>query len=175
MVNFENGILVKGAYVEINGVEYPVHMPEYSGDTPLSKENMNKLQQDLADEIAEINNKLYKHQSYSLSTSITSGGWRNVNSTNYSVTLPKGKYLLIIGIAITANSSGMATLRPTINGSEQRTSVRQTIPLNSGLTMSTQVITTIEQETEGLVTINGQVYSNVNCEVGNEDIKIIQL
>lgn len=120
-------------------------------------------------------NKLYKHQSYSLSTSISSGGWRNINSTSYNVTLPKGKYLLIIGIAITANSNGMATLRPTINGSEQRTSVRQTIPLNSGLTMSTQVITTIEQETEGLVTINGQVYSNVNCEVGNEDIKIIEL
>ena len=44
MVNFEDGTLVKGAYVEINGVQYPVIMPEYSGNTPISAENLNKMQ-----------------------------------------------------------------------------------------------------------------------------------
>lgn len=47
MVKFENGTLVKGAYVVIDGVEYEVHMPEYSGKTPLSAENMNKIQNDI--------------------------------------------------------------------------------------------------------------------------------
>lgn len=47
MVNFENGTLVKGAYVVINGTEYPVVMPEYSGNTPISAENMNKIQNDI--------------------------------------------------------------------------------------------------------------------------------
>lgn len=29
MFNFENGNLIEDAYVEINGVKYPVHMPKY--------------------------------------------------------------------------------------------------------------------------------------------------
>lgn len=44
MVNFEDGELVKGAYVVIDGKEYEVHMPQYSGRTPLSSENLNKMQ-----------------------------------------------------------------------------------------------------------------------------------
>lgn len=47
MINFEDGTLVKGAYVIIDGAEYPVHMPEYSGNTPTSAENFNKMQEDL--------------------------------------------------------------------------------------------------------------------------------
>ena len=48
---FENGTLVKGAYVVIGGVEYEVHMPEYSGNTPTSAENLNKMQEDLKNEL----------------------------------------------------------------------------------------------------------------------------
>ena len=44
MVNFQDGELVKGAYVIIDGKEYEVHMPQYSGKTPLSSENLNKMQ-----------------------------------------------------------------------------------------------------------------------------------
>lgn len=51
MVNFEDGTLIKGAYVVIDGKEYDVHMPQYSGDTPLSSENLNKMQTDLQEEI----------------------------------------------------------------------------------------------------------------------------
>lgn len=47
MVNFEEGTLIKGAYVVINGEEIPVHMPEYSGNTPMSPENLNKMQTDM--------------------------------------------------------------------------------------------------------------------------------
>ena len=55
MVNFKNGELVKGAYVVIDGKEYEVHMPQYSGETPLSSENLNKLQKDLNDKITNAN------------------------------------------------------------------------------------------------------------------------
>lgn len=45
-MKFEEGTLVKGAYVVIDGVEHEVHMPEYSGNTPLTPENLNKMQED---------------------------------------------------------------------------------------------------------------------------------
>lgn len=54
MVNFEDGTLVSGAYVEINGVQYPVHMPQYSGNTPASAENLNKMQTDLKTELNTV-------------------------------------------------------------------------------------------------------------------------
>ena len=50
MVNFENGELIKEAYVEIDGKEYEVHMPQYSGKTPLSAEIINKAQKELKQE-----------------------------------------------------------------------------------------------------------------------------
>lgn len=46
-MKFEAGTLIKGAYVVINGVEHEVHMPEYEGNTPLTPENLNKMQEDL--------------------------------------------------------------------------------------------------------------------------------
>lgn len=53
-MKFENGTLVKGAYVTIDGVDYEVHMPEYSGNTPLSAETFNKMQEDLKEELQEV-------------------------------------------------------------------------------------------------------------------------
>lgn len=50
-MKFEAGTLIKGAYVVINGVEHEVHMPEYEGNTPLTPENLNKMQEDLMKEI----------------------------------------------------------------------------------------------------------------------------
>lgn len=46
MFVFEDGTLVKNGYVTINGVEYPVTMPEYSGNTPITAENLNMMQRD---------------------------------------------------------------------------------------------------------------------------------
>ena len=54
MVNWEDGQLVQGAYVEIDGVQYPVVMPKYSGNTPMTAENFNKMQTDLKNEIGEV-------------------------------------------------------------------------------------------------------------------------
>ena len=64
MVNFENGTLVTNAYVEINGVQYPVVMPVYSGNTPLTAENLNKAQNDLYNQNNHLNKLqfLFFHQ-----------------------------------------------------------------------------------------------------------------
>ena len=56
MITFENGILKKGAYVIVDGKEYPVVMPDYETITPLSAENLNKMQEDLKEMID--NNKI---------------------------------------------------------------------------------------------------------------------
>ena len=50
-IEFENGELVTGAYVEINGTNYPVHMPVYSGNTPLSAEIFNQMQDNMEEGI----------------------------------------------------------------------------------------------------------------------------
>ena len=47
MFSFEDGEIESEAYVEINGNKYPVHMPKYKGNTPLTSENINKAQIEL--------------------------------------------------------------------------------------------------------------------------------
>lgn len=47
MVIWEDGNLIKDAYVVINGVEYPVFMPEYSGKTNITAERLNTMQREI--------------------------------------------------------------------------------------------------------------------------------
>lgn len=54
MVNFKEGQLIKVAYVLIDGVKHEVHMPEYSGSTPLSPEILNKMQVELLKDVFPI-------------------------------------------------------------------------------------------------------------------------
>lgn len=79
-MEFENGVLVKNAYVVINGVEHEVHMPEYSGKTPLTAENLNKMQESIKeyvkDVILEDNKKKYYVGKLVLDT-------KNVNPATY--------------------------------------------------------------------------------------------
>lgn len=60
MVNWEDGQLIQGPYVEINGTQYPVVMPEYSGNTPITAENLNKMQFDLQNEIVNLQTQMNK-------------------------------------------------------------------------------------------------------------------
>ena len=43
MFKFEDGILVEDAYVIIDEKKYPVVMPEYKGNTPMTARNLNNL------------------------------------------------------------------------------------------------------------------------------------
>lgn len=51
LINFQDGVLVKGAYVTIDEEEYPVTKAEYSGTTPLSAYVLNKMQQNIKEAI----------------------------------------------------------------------------------------------------------------------------
>lgn len=91
MVKFEDGILVEGAYVEINGIKYPVMMPKYQGETPISAENMNKLQNDLKADIDNIEEKI---ETFTGTENATSGycklnnglilQWGSVNANTFT-------------------------------------------------------------------------------------------
>lgn len=84
MFLFEDGELENEGYVEINGVKYPVHMPTYKGKTPLSSENLNKMQRDLKEEVEEDIIKLKRtvlFEGDSKETEIT----LNEDSTNYEL------------------------------------------------------------------------------------------
>lgn len=52
MVNWENGTetgeyINSGMFVEINGIRYPVMMPEMEGNTPLTADKLNENQENL--------------------------------------------------------------------------------------------------------------------------------
>ena len=61
MVEWEDGQLVQGPFVEINGTRYPVVMPEYTGNTPMTAENLNKMQTDAQQYMTELINQ-FKEQ-----------------------------------------------------------------------------------------------------------------
>lgn len=91
MVNFKDGELVKGAYVIIDGKEYEVHMPQYSGETPLSPENLNKVQNDLNETITEqgkmLNDKITNANIYSTQEVNTGKKWidgKDIYSRTYN-------------------------------------------------------------------------------------------
>lgn len=52
-IPFEDGTLVKEAYVIINGEEHEVIPEEYTGETPLSAHNLNKMQDNIEKSINE--------------------------------------------------------------------------------------------------------------------------
>ena len=53
-INWENGIVTKDAYVTIDGTEYSVTPEEYEGNTPLSAENLNLMQDNIELGINEL-------------------------------------------------------------------------------------------------------------------------
>lgn len=78
MVDFQNGELVKEAYVVIDGKEYKVHMPQYSGRTPLSSENLNKMQVELLKTIFPIGSRYVTQDNTNPSTILKFGTWERL-------------------------------------------------------------------------------------------------
>ena len=91
MINFENGILEEDAYVIINGTKYPVVMPQISGNTPISAENLNKLQLELESNIKNVPELI-------ATGSLTS-------STNVTIDVDFTKYKRIIFEIISSSNS----------------------------------------------------------------------
>lgn len=78
MVNFEDGELVKGAYVVIDGKEYEVHMPQYSGKTPLSSENLNKMQVEILKTMLPVGSRYVTQDNTNPSEILGFGTWERL-------------------------------------------------------------------------------------------------
>ena len=59
-INFQNGILVAKAKVTINGTVYEVEPEEYEGETPLSAEILNEMQNNVEKAINEVDEKMQR-------------------------------------------------------------------------------------------------------------------
>lgn len=57
IIPFQNGEKIKDATVEINDITYTVKDAEYKGDTPLSAENLNQMQNNINEAIESIKTK----------------------------------------------------------------------------------------------------------------------
>lgn len=57
-INFQNGILVAKAKVTINGTVYEVEPEEYEGETPLSAEILNEMQDNIENAINTVQSNL---------------------------------------------------------------------------------------------------------------------
>ena len=134
MVDFEEATLIKGAYVLINGVEYPVHQAQYSGGTPLSPENMNKIQEDLQEEIngytktvdengwTVLNFGKYKEYVKKVSKTITYSGneWAKTTLTN----LPHGMSTLGTNILTSSSISTDSAISCNIGAHSDSTEIK---------------------------------------------------
>ena len=78
MVNFEDGELVKGAYVVIDDKEYEVHMPQYSGRTPLSSENLNKMQVEILKTMLPVGSRYVTQDNTNPSEILGFGTWERL-------------------------------------------------------------------------------------------------
>ena len=94
MVNFTEGQLVKGAYVIIDGVEHEVHMPQYSGNTPLTPENLNKAQEDLENEIGNKTKKNIATRKFGRQNITVNQSW-GTSKVTYSAFTSEGDKLIM--------------------------------------------------------------------------------
>lgn len=78
MIDFKAGTLIKGAYVVVNGVEHQVHMPQYSGDTPLSPEILNRMQKELLETVFPVGSTYVTQESTNPSTILGFGTWERL-------------------------------------------------------------------------------------------------
>ena len=78
-INWENGTIEQDGYVNIDGVRYPITMPEYSGETPVNADNLGHMD----DQIELISNYI-SNRYQSLWTGTWSSGSITVpNSSKY--------------------------------------------------------------------------------------------
>ena len=101
-IPFENGVKSTNAYVTIDGINHDVTDAVYTGDTPLSAENLNQMQENIEQSTVAINS--------------------SEPTTSEKVWFKKGKNLIdlrnfttttIKGITFTNNNNGTVTLNGT--------------------------------------------------------------
>lgn len=77
-VPFEDGTLVTAGYVQINGTKHEIIQPEYTGKTPLSAYNLNKMQDNIESAVKE-GDLINKINIYGASKQETREGYNKFN------------------------------------------------------------------------------------------------
>ena len=89
-INWENGTLISPAKVEIGGVIYDVTPEQYSGNTPLSAENLNQMEDNIEDAIEDVEDKLTP-------VTLFTGNVSGKNDINLSDAISNYEKLVIVG------------------------------------------------------------------------------
>lgn len=90
----------------------------------------------------------------------STNSWQYMKNSAFNAELEAGKYLGILSFMITGGGSGVATVRPLVDGKEISNAHRCSIPVANSLTMSGQVVF-YKDLTAGTHTLNAQIYANV--------------
>lgn len=158
MVNFENGTLVKGAYVVIDGIEHEVHMPEYSGNTPLSPEILNKMQTDLLKAVFPIGSTYITQENTNPNTILGFGTWERL----------KGKVCLGLDeedtdLNVIGNTGGekkhTQTIDELVNHTHKVGYIDANWKINSDPTAQTNIIIYNDANVETTAAGNGQPFN----------------
>lgn len=141
-IPFEDGTLVKEASVTIDGIEYQVTPTEYTGETPLSAYNMNKMQDNI-EEATMINRIILQGNSIQEGTpSIDSEAPIESVGDNVNVLPNTATTQTINGVTFTVNKEGSVK----VNG--------------------TATANTILKMTENLTLEDGEEYKLSGCPKG---------
>lgn len=103
-VVFQNGTLVQKATVEIDGNVYEVEPAQYEGTTPLSANNLNRLQDNLYDYIDEVSGGIFPADKYAILTGqLTMTNGEGTIEINYPTGFTKNNTIVIS--CMTGNAS----------------------------------------------------------------------
>lgn len=125
-----------------------------------------------------LNNKFNQYFVYyptRVTTSLASGGWRNMATALTTDVLPAGQYLIFSSCHLygSVNSVGLATTRIMVDGVEE-TYGRESIPIMSGYLTSSSAMATKIFTTSTTHTINIQIYGSQNMTVP-DNVKLVFL
>ena len=147
-IPFEDGTLVTAGYVEIDGTKHETVQPEYTGNTPLSAYNMNKMQDNIEDSINE--EKLVKRINISgASKQDTREGDNLLNIEDYASTT---------GAIINSITSEVIDITSPTGLSYESTLYFENIKLEAGKTYTIQRIITTKSGTKSNSTGQIELY-----------------
>lgn len=147
---------------------------EVSGDlNNLKTNNKDNLVSAINENYDKINSQLYYNVMVCepITTGFLANQWNEIIYNYVTDTLSKGKYLLIFSFTFANGQEGsLTTTRLQIDGVELSPQTRATIPLTSK-TLSGQIVTVIEFESDSAHTFNAQTYPSAlltgGCESAN--------
>lgn len=112
-IPFEDGKKLKNATVTIDGQEYEVNPAQYSGTTPMSGFNLNKMQDNIDNAKAEKSELYYIAGETDIITRINTAGFITTSSTSVRFMTPLNKDATGLNIRIKSGTIWIRTVDST--------------------------------------------------------------